>query len=119
MCNLEGRSDALLLGESLDENNKHELAGKYVEQGKLLDLVFNFRLLHSSWGAESFRTAIQATLQQVEWPTWVVSNHDVVRCATRWSSRCALQCKSAKREIIRKRMRLVALMLMTLRGTPV
>ena len=53
-----------------------------------LHLVFNFRLLEADWGAESFTAAIThslAAMHSVGAPaTWVLSNHDVVRHATRY-----------------------------------
>jgi alpha-glucosidase len=53
-----------------------------------LHLVFNFRLLEADWGAESFTEAITdslAAMGAVGAPaTWVLSNHDVVRHATRY-----------------------------------
>jgi alpha-glucosidase len=49
---------------------------------------FNFDLLEADWDAETFRSIIESSLQTLEevdaLPTWVVSNHDVVRPATRY-----------------------------------
>jgi alpha-glucosidase len=53
-----------------------------------LHLAFNFELVLAPWGAQSFREAIAASmaaLSQVGAPcTWVLSNHDVDRHATRY-----------------------------------
>ena len=102
----------MLVGETLDETFLYKNASQYCGSDKL-NLAFNFRLLHSSWGAARFRRAIEqwtSALDEEGWPTWVVSNHDMKRHATRWSARTP-----AKTDL---RMKLIALMLMTLRGTP-
>ncbi|SHH02690.1 alpha-glucosidase [Jatrophihabitans endophyticus] len=53
-----------------------------------LNLTFNFALVEAQWGAKSFRDAIDrslASLADVGAPcTWVLSNHDVDRAATRY-----------------------------------
>ena len=53
-----------------------------------LHLAFNFELLTTAWGADSFRTAItssMAALAEVGAPcSWVLSNHDVDRHVTRY-----------------------------------
>lgn len=49
---------------------------------------FNFDLLDASWSAESFRSIIERSVTAAEavgaTSTWVLSNHDVVRHATRY-----------------------------------
>ncbi len=49
---------------------------------------FNFDLLEAEWTAESFRTIISGSLEAADavgaTSTWVLSNHDVVRHATRY-----------------------------------
>ena len=56
-----------------------------------LHLAFHFRLLHSSWGAQHFKNIIVnwgASLNVAGgWPTWVVSNHDFIRHASRWKGK--------------------------------
>jgi alpha-glucosidase len=53
-----------------------------------LDQAFNFDLLQASWSAEEFRAAITGNLREARVTaspqTWVLSNHDVVRHATRY-----------------------------------
>ncbi len=60
---------------------------RYVRPGEL-NLVFNFELVSAEWGAERFRAAIDrslAAMSGVGAPcTWVLSNHDVNRVATRY-----------------------------------
>ncbi|MEO3811897.1 glycoside hydrolase family 13 protein [Sphaerisporangium sp. B11E5] len=45
---------------------------------------FNFAWLEAPWSATAFRTVIDATLAAVPAPTWVLSNHDVVRHVSRY-----------------------------------
>ncbi|MEZ0115509.1 alpha-glucosidase [Catenulispora sp. EB89] len=53
-----------------------------------LHTAFNFGLLSCPWDAEALRTEIDATLGVLAAvgapPTWVLSNHDVIRHATRY-----------------------------------
>ena len=53
-----------------------------------LDQTFNFAWLLADWSAEAFAGVITDTLAAVEGvgaaPTWVLSNHDVVRHVTRY-----------------------------------
>ena len=53
-----------------------------------LDQAFNFAWLLADWSAEAFAEVITGTLAAVEpvgsAPTWVLSNHDVVRHTTRY-----------------------------------
>jgi alpha-glucosidase len=53
-----------------------------------LDQAFNFAWLLTDWSAEAFGRVITDTLAAVEpvgaSPTWVLSNHDVVRHVTRY-----------------------------------
>ena len=53
-----------------------------------LGQAFNFDLLEANWDAETFRTIITSNLAEAELSgassTWVLSNHDVVRHASRY-----------------------------------
>ena len=53
-----------------------------------LGQAFNFDLLKAPWSVHAFRTAIDENLElaagQGASTTWVLSNHDVVRHATRY-----------------------------------
>ena len=53
-----------------------------------LDQAFNFAWLLADWSAEAFAEVITSTFEAVEpvgaSPTWVLSNHDVVRHVTRY-----------------------------------
>ncbi|WP_062354561.1 glycoside hydrolase family 13 protein [Herbidospora yilanensis] len=45
---------------------------------------FNFAWLKAPWSADAFRAVIEKTLTEIAAPTWVLSNHDVVRHVTRY-----------------------------------
>lgn len=64
-----------------------EAMARYVRPDELQQ-AFNFHWLSAPWSAESFRTVIDETLAAVlplgVPPTWVLSNHDVVRHPTRY-----------------------------------
>ena len=106
------RYDALLLGETLDEKFLYDNAAQYCGSSKL-HLAFHFRLLHSRWKAYDFLLAIRSWLDSLPeegWPTWVVSNHDFPRHATRWKGRTPNETN--------QKMKLIALLILTLQGTP-
>ena len=60
---------------------------RYVRPDELQQ-VFNFNWLEAPWSADAFRAVIEATFAAVDpvdaTPTWVLSNHDVVRHPTRY-----------------------------------
>lgn len=74
-----------------------------------LHLAFNFASLFTQWRAEEWRGLIERTERALEsvdgWPTWVLSNHDNARIATRLAGDP-------------RRVRAAILLLLTLRGTP-
>lgn len=63
---------------------------RYLAPG-VLQTAFNFGYLTSGWEAESFKTAIVKSLEDHEPlqspPTWVLSNHDVIRHLSRYGRR--------------------------------
>ncbi len=76
-----------------------------------LHLGFNFAFLHCKWDADRFRTEIErfeGLLAPTSWPDVVLGNHDVPRHASRYEHPALGDA----------RMRLAALMLLTVRGTP-
>jgi alpha-glucosidase len=69
-------------------------------------LPFNFSLIRAPWHARSLAKLIEeyeAALPPGGWPNWVLSNHDNPRIGSR---------------IGREQLRVAAMLLMTLRGTP-
>ncbi len=79
------------------------------DAGEELHLAFNFMPLHQPWDAERWRTQIRiaedAFGARDRWPTWVLSNHDVVRHRSRYGES-------------EERARAAAFLPLTLRGTP-
>jgi len=74
------------VGEIGDDGRAIELTSAYTEVGKRLHMAYSFDLLtphHSS-------SYIRHSLEKMEaglgsgWPSWALSNHDVVRVITRW-----------------------------------
>lgn len=108
---VDEQSGRMLVGETLDEDKRYRRAAQYAGPGaEQLHLAFNFHLLRSRWSAGNFHRAIQAwtaALGAEGWPTWVLSNHDFPRHASRWGGRWSDE-----------RARLAAILAMTLRGTP-
>ena len=75
-----------------------------------LHMVFDFTLLHLPWNARRFLRQIESwyrCIPEKGWPTIVFSNHDVPRSFSRYG-------KGMRKE----KARLIALLLLTLRGTP-
>jgi alpha-glucosidase len=84
---------------------------RYLGRGDGLHLAFFFPFLRAAWGAESFRAQIErfeAACPPEAWPTWVLSNHDVPRHATRYDDPSRGDARA----------RVAAMLLLTLRGTP-
>lgn len=82
---LVDRYDAVLVGETLDEQLQYDHAKDYVGD-TALQLVFNFSVLHSSWN--DIASVSEAYIQEFSdaWPTWVLNNHDFARTSKRWNN---------------------------------
>ncbi len=84
------------------------LVAKYYGHGDGLHLAFNFPPLFAAWDAAAWRAQLASVVAELDprdaWPTWVLSNHDVVRQRSRYGSEA--------------RARAAAVLLLTLRGTP-
>jgi alpha-glucosidase len=101
-----GDGDPLLIGESYIPI---ERMARYLgdRTGDAFDLAFDFDFLFAGWDAPRLRASIEsaeAFLPQHGWPCRVLSNHDVSRHASRFGADA---------------IRAAAVLLMTLRGTPV
>ncbi len=109
---VDSYGEKLLLGEVGSDNNTEMATKYYGKDNDGLHLSFNFDFLHSPWKSESFKKIIQEwekALPSWAWPTYVLSNHDIVRHISRYG-------KSANSVAIAK---VAITMLLTLRGTPV
>jgi alpha-glucosidase len=104
---LDSYSERYAIGETYPE--VADTAATYAAPGRL-HAAFNFTFLHSAWKATDFVKTIhywEAPAHVDIQPTYVLGNHDVPRPATRY----------AKGEED-ARMKVAAVMLLTLRGTP-
>lgn len=103
--------ERVLVGEAHGHDPK--LAASCALDGEGLHMAFNFDFLHAKWGAGSFRKSAErwyAALGRKNWPNFTLSNHD--------QSRAAFRYRSDDPEVTDRRCRILAMMLLTLRGTP-
>ena len=102
------RDQRLLIGETMVYQPK-DLAAYYGHNDEL-QLGFNFPFWETRFKASALRQVVAATesvMPADAWPAWAASNHDISRAASRWA-----RGNEAK-------IRLILLLLLTLRGTPV
>ncbi|WP_454345570.1 glycoside hydrolase family 13 protein [Streptomyces canus] len=100
-----------------------ERTANYVRPDELHQ-AFNFQYLSTAWDAEELRTVIDRTLEAMR-PvgapaTWVLSNHDVTRHATRFANPPGLgtQIRTAgDRELGLRRARAATLLMLALPGS--
>lgn len=98
------------VGEIIGEDPE-TIASYYGANNDELHMNFYFELLRCRWKAGAFRRCIErweSVLPHGAWPAYTFSNHDVVRARSRYG-------RDGEGE---ERARLLALMLLTLRGTP-
>ena len=105
--------DRMSVGEVFIEppGNPKLATSYYGDKSDELHLAFNFAFLYCKWDAEKFREAIWALekeLKPEDWPNYTLSNHDQIRHIKRY--------EKGKETI--KRMKIAAMLLLTLRGTP-
>jgi len=99
--------DRVLIGETALPGT-HWVAPYYGDDDEL-HLAFNFAATMAPWDAAAWRKRIRRLAEELDprgaWPTWVLSNHDLVRHRTRYGGSDA-------------RARAAAVALLTQRGTP-
>ncbi|MBY5921229.1 alpha-glucosidase family protein [Ferrimonas balearica] len=73
------------LGEISSEDSLATMA-EYTQEGRL-HMGYSFELLTNDYSAGYIRSTVETLEARVSegWPCWSVSNHDVVRVATRWA----------------------------------
>jgi alpha-glucosidase len=101
---LDSYGERLLIGETYLPFD--QLATYYGQDLKGAQLPFNFHLMQCPWNADAIAEVIKeyaAALPTGAWPNWVIGNHDQPRIATRIG---VAQARTA------------AMLLLTLRGTP-
>ena len=97
--------DRMMVGETFLLDTA--MVASYYDDGQGLHLAFNFQPLFTPWDAGMWRYRIEEVASEIAphgWPTWVLSNHDQPRHATRYGSEA--------------RARAAAVLLLGLRGTP-
>ncbi len=109
---LDEYPERMIVGEVVAEKPNPALAAKYLGDGtNALHLSFDFSFMNNAWDARVFESRFKAYHERIPrngWPCTVFSNHDQVRSYTRYG----------KGDIAEKRARVVAVLLMTMRGTP-
>jgi alpha-glucosidase len=83
----------------------------YYGRGDEIDLPLNFRFWSCPWSAAAFADAVAATeavMPPGAWPVYALGNHDLPRLASRYGGDGHGQARA----------RLAAMLLLTLRGTP-
>ncbi|MFC4494861.1 alpha-amylase family glycosyl hydrolase [Streptomyces ovatisporus] len=106
---LDSYPDRMMVGE-VGVTDPLRLAA-YSGRGDELHLAFNFAFWSQPWSAARFQETVavaESTLPSHAWPTYALSNHDLPRAAGRYDHDGHGP----------ERMRLAAMMLLTLRGTP-
>lgn len=101
---IDGYPDRMLCGEVQGKTDR--IGHFYGNDRPRLHLPLNFALLDSQWDALSLQATIDAYFNAVPenaWPVWVIGGHDKQRIASK---------------IGEAQMRVLAMLLMTLRGTP-
>jgi len=99
---------AVLIGETWTDNIA-ELKQYYGANHDELQMPMDLMLTKLKFSAPVFRGHIAAVSSAGEWPTWVISNHDIVRSWNRYGD-------GTHNDQIAKDM---AAMYLTLRGTPI
>lgn len=98
------------IGEVLSEDPR-VVASYYGSGNDELHMNFYFDLTHCRWKAGAFRRCVERwerVLPAEAWPAYTLSNHDIVRAISRLGGG----------EHEESRARLLAMLLLTLRGTP-
>jgi alpha-glucosidase len=109
---LDAYPDRMAVGEVFVEPpGDPALPAQYYAGGEGLHMAFNFAFLYTGWAADSFAHAVdrwESLLWPDLWPNYTLSNHDQPRAFSRYGE---VECA-------RGRARVLAAMLLTLRGTP-
>jgi len=105
---LDQYPDTTMVGEIGDDDGLARVA-EYTQGEDKLHMAYCFDLLGTRYAADFLHGVIQRfeALAQGGWPCWALSNHDVVRWATRWGGADANPAF----------LRLAAAMQMSLRGS--
>lgn len=105
-------NERMLVGEVFSEPPANQnLSAKFYGNGENeLHLAFDFSFMYKSWSAKKFHRLIQGWYEAIPekaWPCFVFSNHDQKRSISRYGRKYEIE-----------RAKVLAVILMTLRGTP-
>ncbi|PQA77007.1 alpha-glucosidase family protein [Rhodoferax sp. TS-BS-61-7] len=108
---LDQYPNTTMVGEIGDDDGLARVA-EYTSGGDKLHMAYCFDLLGTAHSAAHFRGFVQRFEEVAPggWPCWALSNHDVVRVASRWGQ----GTQAAHPELLR----LGAALQMSLRGSP-
>ncbi|WP_348705242.1 alpha-glucosidase family protein [Acidovorax soli] len=108
---LDQYPNTTMVGEIGDDDGLGRVA-EYTSGGDKLHMAYCFDLLGTAHSAAHFRGFVQRFEEVAPggWPCWALSNHDVVRVASRWGS--------AEKPAHPALLRLGAALQMSLRGSP-
>jgi len=101
----------MAVGEVGSDDPAPRAASYLGEEADGLPLAFNFAFARSPWSAPAFQREVErweSLLPPGGWPTYFLSNHDVVRHASRYGAGHWTDARA----------RVAAALLLTLRGTP-
>jgi alpha-glucosidase len=102
--------DVTAVGELGTDYKVQEITAAYTEGGKRLHMAYSFDLLQHGLDAGHVRRSVEGMEAGIGtgWPSWALSNHDVMRVASRWRMG----------ERVDQVAPLATAMLTSLRGTP-
>jgi alpha-glucosidase len=119
---LDAYPDRMIVGEvMLADDATCELPVRYYGNNDELHQAFNFEFLRCPFKATAFRDVIanwNRLLGDQNWPNYTLSNHDFVRHASRYTGVGKRFRSRAGKADDQLRLKLLATMLLTLRGTP-
>ena len=106
---LDRYPDSTMVGEIGDDDSLARMA-QYTQGGDKLHMAYSFDLLGANKSATFLHGLLDTFMATVGdgWPCWALSNHDVMRVATRWGGP----------EPDTRLLRLAAAFQMSLRGSP-
>ncbi len=78
--------DVTAVGELGTDYKVQEITAAYTEGGKRLHMAYSFDLLQHGLDAGHVRRSVEGMEAGIGtgWPSWALSNHDVMRVASRW-----------------------------------
>jgi len=107
---LDSVANTAAVGEIGPDRDPAGITAAYTERGRRLHMAYSFNLLGETFSAAHMRAVVEqfeATIGS-GWPSWALSNHDVVRVISRWGLEAEAERAAP----------LLLALLMSLRGTP-